>query len=139
MAPAAMDLIARAADGSARDGLSLLDQAIARMEGTEVAVAEVTDMLGLADRQTVFDLMEAIVAGKVGEALAITDRAYAFGADLGPVLTDLVELVAHADPPPLGPRVAGGHVAAGGGAGPAAPPWPTSFPCRRSAASGRCC
>ncbi len=93
VAPAAMDLIARAADGSARDGLSLLDQAIARMEGTEVTVAEVTDMLGLADRQTVFDLMEAIVAGKPGEALAITDRAYAFGADLGTVLTDLVELV----------------------------------------------
>ena len=93
VAPAAMDLIARAADGSARDGLSLLDQAIARMEAAEVTVAEVTDMLGLADRQMVFDLMEAIVAGKTGEALAITDRAYAFGADLGTVLTDLVELV----------------------------------------------
>ena len=52
VAPAAMDLIARAADGSARDGLSLLDQAIARMDGAEVTAAEVTDMLGLADRQT---------------------------------------------------------------------------------------
>ena len=93
VAPAAMDLIARAADGSARDGLSLLDQAIARMEGAEVTAAEVTDMLGLADRQTVFDLMEAVVAGKTSDALEITDRAHAFGADLGTVLTDLVELV----------------------------------------------
>ncbi|WP_158746042.1 DNA polymerase III subunit gamma/tau [Acidisphaera sp. L21] len=93
VAPAAMDLIARAADGSARDGLSLLDQAIARMEGAEVTAAEVTDMLGLADRQLVFDLMEAIAAGDVRTALDITDRAHAFGADLGTILTDLVELV----------------------------------------------
>ena len=93
VAPAATELIARAADGSARDGLSLLDQAIARMEGTEVTAAEVGDMLGLADRQLVFDLMEAVAAGDVRAALEITDRAHAFGADLGTVLTDLVELV----------------------------------------------
>ena len=93
VAPAAMELIARAADGSARDGLSLLDQAIARMEGAEVTAAEVADMLGLADRQVVFDLMEAVAAGDVRAALEITDRAHAFGADLGTVLTDLVELV----------------------------------------------
>ena len=93
VAPAAMDLIARAADGSARDGLSLLDQAIARMDGAEVSAAEVTDMLGLADRQIVFDLMEAVAAGDVKAALAVTDRAHEFGADLGTVLTDLLELV----------------------------------------------
>ncbi len=91
--PAANELIARAADGSARDGLSLLDQAIARREGEAVSAAEVADMLGLADRQLVFDLMEAVAAGEVAGALAITDRAYAFGADLGTVLTDLLELV----------------------------------------------
>ncbi len=93
VAPAAIDLLARAADGSARDGLSLLDQAIARMEGAEVAAAEVADMLGLADRQLVFELMEAVAAGNVPGALAITDRAHAFGADLGTVLGDLLELV----------------------------------------------
>ena len=93
VAPAAMVLVARAADGSARDGLSLLDQAIARMDGAEVTAAEVTDMLGLADRQTVFDLMEAVAAGDVRAALAVTDRAHEFGADLGTVLTDLLELV----------------------------------------------
>ncbi len=93
VAAGAMDLIARAADGSARDGLSLLDQAIARMDGAEVTAAEVTDMLGLADRQMVFDLMEAVAAGDVRAALAVTDRAHEFGADLGTVLTDLLELV----------------------------------------------
>ena len=93
VAPAAMELIARAADGSARDGLSLLDQAIARMDGAEVSAAEVVDMLGLADRQTVFDLMEAVAAGDVKAALAVADRAHEFGADLGTVLSDLLELV----------------------------------------------
>ena len=93
IAPAATDLIARAADGSARDGLSLLDQAIARTEGAEVSAAEVADMLGLADRQLVFELMEALASGDIAAALAVTDRAHEFGADLGTVLTDLLELV----------------------------------------------
>ena len=61
--PAALDLIARAADGSVRDGLSLLDQAIAQADGA-ITEAQVTDMLGLADRELVFDLMEAVMAGK---------------------------------------------------------------------------
>jgi len=92
-APGALDLIARAADGSARDGLSLLDQAIARVDGTEITVAEVTDMLGLSGRAMVFDLMDALMAGDPAAALAITDRAHAHGADLGLLLNDLLELV----------------------------------------------
>jgi DNA polymerase-3 subunit gamma/tau len=90
--PAALDLIARAADGSVRDGLSLLDQAIAQAEGA-IAEAQVADMLGLADRQAVFELMEAVMQGKAAAALAITDRAYERGADLGVMLQDLLELV----------------------------------------------
>ena len=90
----ALALIARAADGSARDGLSLLDQAIAQSEpGVPIGAAEVSDMLGLADRGSVFDLFEALMAGKVAAALAITDRAHAVGADMGAMLTDLLELV----------------------------------------------
>ena len=94
VAPDALDLIARAADGSVRDGLSLLDQAIAQGAGSAEAIsgASVQDMLGLADRAVVFDLMEAVMAGRPDQALAITDRAHERGADLGLLLGDLLEL-----------------------------------------------
>ncbi|MBV9653898.1 MAG: DNA polymerase III subunit gamma/tau [Acetobacteraceae bacterium] len=92
IAPEAVRLIARAADGSVRDGLSLLDQAIALAEGSEITAATVGDMLGLADREAVFDLFEALMKGSPAEALAITDRAYARGADLGVILGDLLDL-----------------------------------------------
>ena len=89
----ALDLIARAADGSVRDGLSLLDQAIAQgVGGAPIDGAAVADMLGLADRSAVFDLMEAVMAGRPDQALAITDRAHERGADLGLMLGDLLEL-----------------------------------------------
>src|ERR1700723_1219327 len=80
--PAALDLIARAADGSVRDGLSLLDQAIAQADGTITETA-VIDMLGLADRALVFDLLDAVMAGQPRQALEITERAYERGADIG--------------------------------------------------------
>lgn len=90
----ALALIARAADGSVRDGLSLLDQAATR--GTaedEVSAAVVTDMLGLADRQVVFDLLEAVMTGKPDTALALADAAHARGADPGLVLNDILDLI----------------------------------------------
>jgi DNA polymerase III subunit gamma/tau len=90
--PAALDLIARAADGSVRDGLSMLDQAIAQADGT-ITEAAVIDMLGLADRSMVFDLLAAVLAGNPRQALQITERAYERGADLGIVLHDLLGLV----------------------------------------------
>ncbi|MCW3477489.1 DNA polymerase III subunit gamma/tau, partial [Limobrevibacterium gyesilva] len=92
--PDALTLIARAADGSARDGLSLLDQAIAQTEpGQAIEAAAIVDMLGLSDRAAVFDLFEAVMSGKPAEALALTDRAHERGADLGVMLQDLLELV----------------------------------------------
>ena len=90
--PAALDLIARAADGSVRDGLSMLDQAIAQADGM-ISHGQVAEMLGQADRDAVFDLLEAVLAGKPAAALTITDRAYERGADLGTILQDLLELV----------------------------------------------
>ncbi len=90
--PAALDLVARAADGSVRDGLSILDQAMAQAEGI-ITTAQVADMLGLADRDAVFDLMEAVMGGKPAAALAITDQAHERGADLGTLLQDLLELL----------------------------------------------
>jgi DNA polymerase-3 subunit gamma/tau len=89
--PVALDLIARAADGSVRDGLSLLDQAIAQADGP-VTEAAVVDMLGLADRTLVFDLMDAVMAGQPRQALQITELAHERGADLGMLLQDLLEL-----------------------------------------------
>ena len=94
VAPEALALIARAADGSVRDGLSLLDQAIAQAEpGQTILTEAVADMLGLADRDSVFDLFEAVMSGKPAAALALTDRAHERGADLGVLLQDLLDLV----------------------------------------------
>ena len=90
--PAALEQIARSADGSVRDGLSMLDQAIAQAEGT-ITENQVINMLGLADRGLVFDLMDAVMAGIPREALQITDLAYERGADLGTLLQDLLELL----------------------------------------------
>jgi DNA polymerase-3 subunit gamma/tau len=91
--PAALEQIARSADGSVRDGLSMLDQAIAQAEDTAITAAQVIDMLGLADREAVFELMDAVMAGKPAAALAITDKAYERGADLGTLLQDLLDLL----------------------------------------------
>ncbi len=92
--PEALAMIARAADGSARDGLSLLDQAIALSEeGTGVTAQAVRDMLGLADRALVLDVMEAAMRGDVAAMLAAMDRAHEVGADPGVLLSDLADLV----------------------------------------------
>jgi len=89
--PDAMALIARAADGSARDGLSLMDQAIARGGGI-VTAEQVRDMLGLADRAVVLDLFEAVMGGNAKEALDILARLHAAGADPGTIVEDLLDL-----------------------------------------------
>ncbi len=90
--PEALAMIARAADGSARDGLSLLDQAIALGGGTAVKGEQVQAMLGLADRARIYDLFEVLVAGKVPESLEILADLYAAGADPAVVMQDLLEL-----------------------------------------------
>ena len=87
----AMALIVRAAEGSVRDALSLLDQAIAHGAGTTGA-EQVRDMLGLADRGRVLDLFEAIMRGDSAAALAELSEQYASGADPLAVLRDLAEI-----------------------------------------------
>ncbi len=89
--PEALALVARAADGSVRDGLSILDQAIAHSGGA-VEEAALRDMLGLADRAQVFDLFEALMAGESGRALDELARQYGAGVDPVVVLQDLLEL-----------------------------------------------
>ncbi len=93
----ALALIARAADGSARDGLSILDQAISQAGNGDgvrkVTEAAVRDMLGLADRALVFDLFDAVMSGDVKKALDLLANQYAAGASPVVVLQDLLELV----------------------------------------------
>ncbi len=89
--PEALALIARAAEGSVRDGLSLLDQAIAHGNGAVTAGA-VRDMLGLADRARVFDLFERVMKGDAAAALTQLRAQYDIGADPEAVIRDLLEL-----------------------------------------------
>ncbi|MCH8154909.1 MAG: DNA polymerase III subunit gamma/tau, partial [Proteobacteria bacterium] len=88
----ALATIARAADGSVRDGLSLLDQAIALAGGGRVEAEAVRAMLGLADRARVFDLFEAVLRGRAPEALGVMGALYEAGADPAVVLQDLLEI-----------------------------------------------
>jgi len=90
--PPALQMIARAADGSVRDGLSLLDQAIAH-GGGEVGEDAVRDMLGLADRTVSFDLLDAVMRGDVPAALDVFAGQHRAGADPTMVIEDLLELV----------------------------------------------
>jgi DNA polymerase-3 subunit gamma/tau len=90
VAPEALALIARAAEGSVRDALSLLDQAIAHAAGP-VRDEHVRQMLGLADRARVIDLFEALMRGDMPAALAELRAQYDTGADPAVVLGDLAE------------------------------------------------
>ncbi|NBB52151.1 DNA polymerase III subunit gamma/tau, partial [Rhizobium sp. CRIBSB] len=88
----ALALIARAAEGSVRDGLSLLDQALVQGErGQAVEAAVVRDMLGLADRTQTIALFETIMAGRTPDALEAFRTLYGYGADPVQVVGDLLE------------------------------------------------
>ncbi len=88
--PQALSMIARAAEGSARDGLSLLDQAIAHGSGRVEADA-VRGMLGLADRARIVDLFQYIIKGDVAAALSEFNAQYEAGANPVVVLSDLAD------------------------------------------------
>ena len=87
----ALALVARAAEGSVRDSLSLLDQAIAHQEGETITAESVRGMLGLADRGRVLDLFEKVMGGKIAEALTDLSQLYDVGADPLVVMQDLLE------------------------------------------------
>ena len=88
--PEALALIARAAEGSVRDSLSLFDQAIAHAAGP-VRAEDVRQMLGLADRTRVIDLFEALMRADIAAALKELRDQYDSGADPAMVLGDLAE------------------------------------------------
>jgi len=89
--PEALALITRAAEGSVRDAMSLMDQAIAHGAG-DTGAEQVRAMLGLADRGRVLDLFEMVLRGQAAEALAELGAQYADGADPIAVLRDLAEI-----------------------------------------------
>ncbi|MFG1475992.1 DNA polymerase III subunit gamma/tau [Xanthobacter agilis] len=86
----ALSIVARAAEGSVRDSLSLLDQAIAH-GGGQVSAEEVRRLLGLADKGRVIDLFEALMKGDMPRALHDFRDQYDSGADPAVILTDLAE------------------------------------------------
>jgi DNA polymerase III subunit gamma/tau len=88
----ALALIARAAEGSVRDGLSILDQAIAMGEGGVTAV-KVRDMLGLADRARVFDLAETLFRGDAAASLSSLAAMHQDGAEAAQIVSDLAEAI----------------------------------------------
>ena len=118
--PAALGLIARAADGSVRDGLSLLDQAIALSAG-RVEEAAVRDMLGIVDRGQVFALFESLVKGDAADALRRMDRLYEEGGDPLMILQDLLDLVHFVTRLKLAPEAGIGDPIAEGDREPARP------------------
>ena len=91
ISPEALALLARAADGSVRDGLSMLDQAIAHGGGV-VDAAQVRDMLGLADRSRMLELFEKTMRGDAAAVVAVLGEMHDSGADPVVVLQDLLEL-----------------------------------------------
>ncbi len=89
----ALTLIARASEGSVRDALSLLDQAIAHGAGAPIQTDDLRRMLGLADRSRIIDLFESLMKGEVAGALALLKAQYDSGADPSQVLIELAEFV----------------------------------------------
>jgi len=90
--PAALALIARAAEGSVRDALSILDRAIAFGSG-EVEADSVRGLLGLADRTRIFDLLETVLSGDTGGALGQLASLNRDGAEPGQIIADLADAV----------------------------------------------
>ena len=87
----ALALIAKAADGSVRDGLSLLDQAIAHGNG-HISEEQVRQMIGLADKTTLFELYELLMKGDMPAVLQTVQKQYNLGTDPLTLLTDLMDL-----------------------------------------------
>jgi DNA polymerase-3 subunit gamma/tau len=89
--PEALALIARVAEGSVRDALSLLDQGIAHGGDEGVTALAIRDMLGLSDRGEVVALFERVMRGQIAEALEIVRALHQAGADAADILIDLAE------------------------------------------------
>jgi len=90
--PAALALIARAAEGSMRDSLSLLDQVIA-FSGNQISVSSVRDSIGLVEGQTILGILDGIFKRKPLDALSLVEQAYTRGHDLRVLTRSLIEFL----------------------------------------------
>lgn len=90
LTPDAAELLARAADGSVRDGLSLLDQAIT-LSSERIDPQTVISMLGLVDKVAILQLLEAVLKKDLGQTLSLIRQYYHLGADCHTLLEDLLE------------------------------------------------
>ncbi len=88
----AISLIVRSADGSIRDGLSLLDQAITN-QNIKIDSNVISKMLGLAEREKIFDLLEKTLEGNSSEALILYRKLYDLGADVLMIFDELINVV----------------------------------------------
>ena len=88
---ASIQLIAKMADGSVRDGLSFLDQVISNCEG-DISVEKVSKILGLASKNVIFDLYDYIMGAKISDAINLVNEQYNMGVDPVLILTDLLEI-----------------------------------------------
>ena len=91
--PEALALIARAAEGSVRDGLSVLDQALSHSAGDAITAMAIREMLGLADRSAVRDLLHLVLKGDATAALTAITQQYDLGRDPEMLLRELLETV----------------------------------------------
>ena len=89
---AALALLARAADGSMRDGLSLLDQALAAGSG-KLELAPVEDMLGTVEQRHLNTIVEALIEGDARAGLAAVGEVFNLARDLSRLLADLAEML----------------------------------------------
>ena len=132
----ALALITRAAEGSARDATSLLDQAISHGAG-ETTADQVRAMLGLADRGRVMDLFELIMTGDAAGALAELGAQYADGADPMAVLRDIAEITHWISVIRITPEAADDPTVSPRRTRPRSRCWPTNCPCPSSPACGK--
>ena len=108
-------MIARAAEGSVRDGLSILDQALVQsgVSGGQANGETIREMLGLADRSQIWDLLNAVLSGEVKSALLAFRTQYDAGAEPAAIIRDMLELVHLLTRVKAAGRDAAGHGAAG--------------------------
>lgn len=89
----ALSIIASESEGSVRDGLSLLDQAIAISEDDKVSGDSVSKMLGLSDKEKIYDLLDNIIVGKFEESISVLEEIYNNGTDAMLILKDLQQII----------------------------------------------